>query len=89
MTDEEALERVEEGNIGEGSIVVLGRPDENRFAEWMISQERIPCESTAWRRFTGLKATAVVFPANGGIGIAERLVLEDGAGQGDAYHFHC
>lgn len=38
----EALQRVACGTIGEGSLVVLGRPEENQFAAWMIAEKRVP-----------------------------------------------
>jgi hypothetical protein len=44
VTDEEALRRVAAGTLSEGSLVVLGGPFENRYAEWMVGQKRIPCE---------------------------------------------
>lgn len=43
IEDEEALLRVASGSLSDGSLVVLGRPEENRFARWMIAEQRIPC----------------------------------------------
>ena len=42
IDDQEASQRVASGSLGEGSVVVLGRPEENRFTRWMLSQGRIP-----------------------------------------------
>lgn len=45
ITPEEAFDRVavEKGGL-EGNVVVLGRPDENAFTEWMVTQQAIPRE---------------------------------------------
>ncbi|WVQ72559.1 hypothetical protein IAR50_002116 [Cryptococcus sp. DSM 104548] len=38
------LERVAKQEIGPGNVVVIGRPEENRFADWMMAQKSIPLE---------------------------------------------
>ena len=40
-----ALLRMASKSLGVGSLVIMGRPDENRFADCVILQKRIPCMS--------------------------------------------
>lgn len=45
LGDGDALRAVADGSLGSGSVVALGRPDQNRYSHWLIAQERIPRES--------------------------------------------
>jgi hypothetical protein len=45
LQDEEAFSKVASNQLGAGNLVVLGRPEENRFAEYMIAQKTIPGRS--------------------------------------------
>jgi hypothetical protein len=38
----DALERLMKGELGEGNLVIFGRPDENMFAKHLIDAETIP-----------------------------------------------
>lgn len=42
VNDKTALHAVAEGTLSPGSVVVIGRPEENQFAAWLIAQQRIP-----------------------------------------------
>ncbi|ODO08851.1 hypothetical protein L198_00585 [Cryptococcus wingfieldii CBS 7118] len=59
------LERAAKQEIGPGNVVVIGRPEENRYTEWMIAQKSIPLE----------------FPTRGVMLIdKDRVVYDRGAG---------
>ncbi|KAL7421865.1 hypothetical protein Q5752_003636 [Cryptotrichosporon argae] len=60
----EALERVARNELGAGSVVVIGRPEENLFAQWLVAQKRVP----------------LAFPARGVFTLADKLVYEAGTG---------
>lgn len=44
IPDHEGLERVAKGQIGPGSIIIIGRPENNRYTEWMAAERKIPSE---------------------------------------------
>ncbi|WVQ99381.1 hypothetical protein IAU59_006514 [Kwoniella sp. CBS 9459] len=60
----EGLTRVAAGTIGEGNIVVIGRPEENVFANWMVKQGKVP----------------LTFPTKGVFLLEDKLVYDRGAG---------
>ncbi|WVW83889.1 hypothetical protein I302_105911 [Kwoniella bestiolae CBS 10118] len=64
MYDREALVRVARGDVGESNLVVLGRPEENLFANWMIRQEKIP----------------IKFPTKGVMLVEDKVIYDRGAG---------
>lgn len=64
LDDNTALHAVADSTLSPGSLVVLGRPEENRFAEWLIAQQRIP----------------VSFPTPSVFKLAGRLIFEKGTG---------
>ncbi|OCF74661.1 hypothetical protein I204_05041 [Kwoniella mangroviensis CBS 8886] len=64
IDDREGLLKVAKGQIGESNLVVLGRPDENLFVNWMIKQGKIPLE----------------FPTKGVMLIEDKAVYDRGAG---------
>lgn len=48
LYDIQALRAVIDGSMQRyGSVIVFGRPDENRYAKWMLRQKRIPGEITS------------------------------------------
>ncbi|WWD17332.1 hypothetical protein CI109_101772 [Kwoniella shandongensis] len=61
---QEGLEKAAKEQVGEGSIVVIGRPEDNRYAEWMIKQEKIPLS----------------FPTKSVMLVEDKLVYDKGAG---------
>ncbi|OWZ69635.1 hypothetical protein AYX14_04968 [Cryptococcus neoformans] len=44
ISDQEGLELVAQGQIGPGSIIVIGRPEDNRYTEWMAAEAKIPIQ---------------------------------------------
>ncbi|KIR74352.1 hypothetical protein I310_01959 [Cryptococcus deuterogattii CA1014] len=44
IPDHEGLERVAKGQIGPGSIIIIGRPENNRYTEWMAAERKIPIQ---------------------------------------------
>ncbi|KAK8864370.1 hypothetical protein IAR55_001618 [Kwoniella newhampshirensis] len=61
---DEGLERTAQQDIGEGTVIVIGRPDENRYAQWLIAQEKIP----------------LTFPTKSVLLLNDKLVYDRGAG---------
>ncbi|WVF71435.1 hypothetical protein IAT40_006239 [Kwoniella sp. CBS 6097] len=64
ISDREGLIRVADGSIGEGNVVVIGRPEENLYANWMIKQDKVP----------------LTFPTKGVFLLQDKLVYDRGAG---------
>ncbi|ORY33999.1 hypothetical protein BCR39DRAFT_518090 [Naematelia encephala] len=60
----EALGHTARGTLGEGSVIVLGRPEDNEYAKWILGEGKIPVE----------------FPTKGIMTVANRLVYEKSTG---------
>lgn len=65
MSDKEALLATADGSLALSNIVVIGGPEENSYAEWMMAQEGVP---------------PVKFPTRGVMTVDGRLVWEEGTG---------
>ncbi|OCF36867.1 hypothetical protein I316_01464 [Kwoniella heveanensis BCC8398] len=63
IDDREGLIRVAGERIGDGSVVVIGRPEENLYANWMVKQAKVP----------------LTFPTKGVFLLEDKLVYDRGA----------
>ncbi|WVR07026.1 hypothetical protein IAU60_004065 [Kwoniella sp. DSM 27419] len=64
VDDRLGLTRVAEGTIGGGNVVIIGRPEVNVFANWMIKENAIP----------------LTFPTEGVMLLNDMVVYDKGAG---------
>nr|XP_018263092.1 uncharacterized protein I303_04583 [Kwoniella dejecticola CBS 10117]OBR85250.1 hypothetical protein I303_04583 [Kwoniella dejecticola CBS 10117] len=61
--DREGLMRVAKDELGQGNLVILGRPDENLYTNWMIRQGKLPLR----------------FPTKGVMLVNDKVVYDRGA----------
>ncbi|BEI80034.1 hypothetical protein CcaverHIS002_0105630 [Cutaneotrichosporon cavernicola] len=65
LVDEDAaLRGVADSSLGWGNVIVLGGPEQNQFAAWMLAQKHVP----------------VSFPTQGVMTVEGRVVWEEGTG---------
>nr|XP_019010945.1 uncharacterized protein I206_04250 [Kwoniella pini CBS 10737]OCF49726.1 hypothetical protein I206_04250 [Kwoniella pini CBS 10737] len=64
IDDKEGLIRIAKNEIGQSNLIIIGRPDENLYTNWMIRQNRIPLQ----------------FPTKGVMLLKDKVIYDKGAG---------
>ncbi|WWC89334.1 uncharacterized protein L201_004255 [Kwoniella dendrophila CBS 6074] len=64
IDDQEGLLRVASETLGVGNLVIIGRPEDNLFSDWMIKQSTLPLK----------------FPTKGVMLLKDKVIYDRGAG---------